>query len=169
MHKINPLLALIIVVSAALIQISAFGYISIYGIKPDLLLVIMVFFALSATRQEAIRAALVLGMIKDVASFSVFGSYSITFLLMAIFLNYHEGKFYREKAFTQIILLFASYLAMSLLIFGFNLLAYKTAFSYQTLLDVAIKGGAYTAFIAPITFFILSKLLRVRLAHKVPH
>jgi len=160
------ILAFIIVVCAGLIQISALGYVSFFGIKPDLLLVLVAFFALCGQRSEAVKVALVLGLIKDLSSFSILGSYTLTFLILALFLNYHQNKFYREKATTQVILLFACYLVMSAFVLCFSLISHKSSFAYQVLLDIALKGATYTALIAPFVFFVLSKILRIQLSQK---
>ncbi|NQT94871.1 MAG: rod shape-determining protein MreD [Candidatus Omnitrophica bacterium] len=164
MYRINIMAVAILIICAALIQINAFDFIEFFGIKPDLLLVLVIFFALNSFKQESIKIALISGLIKDISSSSVLGSYTLAFFIIAFFLNFHQTKFYRERISTQGLVAFVSYIAMSFIVLLINLIAYKSALSYYMFLSIAFKGAVYTAIIAPGVFFILSKFLRIRLA-----
>ncbi len=165
MHRISNATIMMIVICAGFIQVTAFGYIEIAGIKPDILLLIVIFISLSCQKSETIKAALIAGIIKDVASSSVFGSYMLSFLVLGLFLNYHQRKFYKEKIFTQALFGFCSYIFMAIFVFGFNSIAHRGFGPFYIFFNIVVKGALYTAVVSPLVFFVTSKILRIRLAH----
>lgn len=164
MDRVNSLAIFFLIICAGLIQATALDYISLLGIKPDLLLAIVVFFSLSCSRGDAIKTSVGAGVIKDITSSSVLGGYTISFLLIALFLSYHQRKFYKERSSTQIFVTFFSYFFITLLVLLFNIISEKASIPHYPFLDIALKGAVYTGLISPLVFFALSKVLRVRLA-----
>jgi rod shape-determining protein MreD len=152
------------VICAGFIQLAAFGYIEIAGIKPDILLLIVIFISLSCQKPETIKAALAAGIIKDVASSSVFGSYMLSFLVLGLFLNYHQRKFYKERILTQALFGFCSYIFMAIFVFGLNSIAHRSLGLFYMFLNITVKGAFYTAVVSPLVFFAASKILRIRFA-----
>jgi hypothetical protein len=84
-----------------------------------------------------------------------------------MFLNYHQNKFYKEKAATQAILGFASYIVTVFAAFFINFISYKQVIAYYPLFPIILKGAAYTAVVAPFVFFILSKALHIQLVPRL--
>lgn len=164
MYRINMVTLAAFTAIIGLIQATAFDYIGFFGIKPDLLLITVVFFSLSCTRAISIRSAVMAGLIKDITSSSVLGTYAISFLLAALFLNYHQRRIYREAAHTQVMVNFASYLFVSVLAIAFTLVSSRTFSPHYPYLSILFKGALYTGLIAPLVFFIFSRLLRIHLA-----
>lgn len=164
MHRISNLTIFLLIICAGLIQATALGYVSLLGVKPDLLLTIVVFFSLSCVRNDAIKTAVAAGLIKDITSSSILGGHTISFLLVALLLNYHQRKFYKERSSTQFLVTFFCYFFASLLALLLNIVSYKGLIPDYPFLDIALKGAVYTGFISPLVFFTLSKVLRVCLA-----
>lgn len=167
MSKVNILTVSLLIVCAGLMQATAFDYIGLLGTKPDLLLVIVIFFSLSSARPLAVKAAIAAGLIKDITSSSILGSYTLSFLLIAVFLNYHQRKFYSERGTTQIPVGFFSSFLVSLLVLLLNIIAEQRLAPYPPFLNPAFIGAAYTGLISPPIFFLLSKALRVPLAPRL--
>jgi len=158
MHRVSSVSILFVTLCAGLIQASGFDYIAILGAKPDLLLIITIFFALNYSKNESIKAAITCGLVKDITSSLILGSYTISFVLIALFLNYHQNKFYKKKIVTQILVSFGSYIVMVALALLFNFIAHKGFIADYPILPIIFKGGAYTAFLAPLIFFIGGRL-----------
>ena len=165
MYRVSIIAIIMMVVCAGFIQVTAFDYIEIAGINPDILLLIVVFVALSCQKSETIKAAIAAGFIKDVTSSSVFGSYVLSFLVLGLLLNYHQRRFYKERVLTQISFGFFSYIFVAIFAFGLNLIAHKGLGLFNTFLNIALKGAFYTGAVSPMVFFISSKILRIRLVH----
>jgi rod shape-determining protein MreD len=164
MHRINIFTALFIVLCSGLIQAGSFTYISILGTKPDMLFVITAFLSLCAAPPDAVKTAAVCGFIKDLTSQTIFGSYTVSFIAVSLFLNQNQNKFFRERISAQFLIVFTAYLASNFLTVLFNAISYKAQIPYGIFLAIALKGALYTAFISPFLFFLLSKVLRIDLA-----
>lgn len=161
MHRVGAPIIFVTVLCAGLIQAGAFDYISLFGVKPDLLLAITVFFSLCCAGGEFIKAALFAGLVKDITSSSVFGSYTASFLLIALLLHQHQLKFYKERFSTQILVTLFSYILITALVSLMNLISGEGAVPWHMLLGIAVKGAIYTGAITPVVFLLLSKGLRV--------
>ncbi len=167
MYRISAIAIILLVVYAGLIQVGAFNYIEIAGIKPDLLLLIVVYISLACQGPETVKAAITAGIIKDVTSSAVFGSYVLSFLVLGLLLNYHQRRFYKEKILARIMFGFCSYIFIAIFIFGFDAIAQRGIGSFYPFFNVAIKGALYTGIVSPLVFFVASKILRIRLAHVI--
>lgn len=163
MHRVNIFATSILIICAGLIQAAAFDHISLFGVKPDLLLIITIFLSLSSPKGQAIKTAAAAGFIKDITSSSVLGSNAVSFLLMAVFMNYHQRKFYRERAGTQILITFLGCFIAGLLVIVLNIIAGQVLAPYRPFLIRVFKGAVYTGIISPLVFLLLSKALRVPL------
>jgi rod shape-determining protein MreD len=164
-HKISGISLILLVILLGLIQATSFDYIKLIGIKPDALLVVTVFIALSCSRQETIKTAITAGLIKDVTSASVLASSVFSFLVIGLIINFHKNKFYGHRISAQAGLSFLSYIFASVLIAGFNALAYRQVDLFYINLNGIVKGALYTSLIAPIICLISSKVLRIRLEY----
>jgi len=166
-YRISAIAIILLVVCAGFIQVGAFDYIEIAGIKPDLLLVIVIYISLACQGPETIKAAITAGIIKDVTSSAVFGSYVLSFLALGLLLNYHQRRFYKERIPAQMMFGLCSYIFVAIFVFGINLIAQRGIGPFYPFFDVAIKGALYTGFISPLVFFTASRVLRIRLAHVI--
>jgi rod shape-determining protein MreD len=164
MYRISNLVILAIVILSGLIQATSFDYIAFLGAKPDLLLALVVFFSLTATREESLKVAILAGLMKDVTSAAIMGSYTVSFFLIALILSYHQSKFFKEKISSQVMVTFASYILMCFFSLSISLISSKGIAPHFPFLSIFLKGGIYTGLISPLVFLILSKILRIRLA-----
>jgi rod shape-determining protein MreD len=163
MHRVSLKSCLLLVFSAGLIQATSFDFIKLFGVKPDVLLVITVFAALSFHRRDVLRCAIMAGIIKDVTSSAIFGSYTLSFMGIGLFIYAHQNKFYREKPFTQMALSFSAYILMSICVLSINAAAYRQLNFFYNSIGLILKGAVYTCSIAPLVFLIISKSLRVKI------
>jgi rod shape-determining protein MreD len=164
MHRdaLKPVIFLILLAGFA--QSTSFDYIRLFGVKPDILLIISVFSALLFSRNDAVKCAILAGSIKDITSSAILGSYTLSFFLICVFINIHHNKFYREKTITQIVLIFFAYIFMGACVFLLNAVAYRQADFFYSTAGIVFRGALYTCLIAPILFFVISKILRIKLA-----
>ncbi|NQT90288.1 MAG: rod shape-determining protein MreD [Candidatus Omnitrophica bacterium] len=164
MHRVSNATIFLLLICTGLIQATGFDYISLLGAKPDLLFIIVAFFALTCSRQESLKAAVIAGLIKDITSSSILGGYTVSFVLVALFLNHHQNKFFKEKFHTQILVTGLFYFLTCLLVLFVNSISDRAFIHYYPLMVIALKGAVYTGLVSPPVFFALSKSLRIRLA-----
>ncbi len=167
MHRVGLFSLILFIFCAGFLQVTAFDYISFAGIKPDILLILVVLVSVSCREQDSLRASVAAGLIKDVFSSAIFGSYIISFFIIGLFLNYHKSKFYRERPSTQFLLTYLSYIVMAIIVFWLNSLAHKQPGLFYVYMNIALKGGLYTAAASPVVFFLASRILRIKLMHAI--
>lgn len=159
--RIRNSLLFLIVFLTGVIQSTALDYLSILGVKPDLLLVSVIFFTLYLGKGGGIKAAIIGGLFKDITSTAIFGSNAFAFCLCALFLSRFAGHFYREKVSTQILLCGLLYYIITFLILFINHGASKDPYIHlNTYHWMILKATLYTGSISPLLFFILSKVFR---------
>ena len=73
MHRKEKVLLTFIIFLAALIQSTFLDYLRIEGIKPDILLCLVIFIGLYAEKSFSLKAGLFAGVLKDVLSGGIFG------------------------------------------------------------------------------------------------
>jgi rod shape-determining protein MreD len=164
MHRIVLGPVMLIILSAGLIQATSFDFIRLFGVKPDLVLILTIFAVLLFDRKEALRCAATAGVIQDITSSALFGSHVLSFLLCSLILNAHQNKFYRERPLAQMILSFSAYIFVSVFVVLLNAIAYRQQGLFYGNICVILKGAAYTCFAAPPVFLALSRILHIELA-----
>ena len=163
MYRIGLKPIMLLILSTGLVQATSFNLIKLFGVKPDILLVITIFAALSFDRRDGLKCAVTAGIIKDITSSAIFGSYTLSFLLIGLFLNRHQNKFYKEKPLAQIVLSFSAYIFVSICVFSLNAIAYRRLDFFYSGIDLIFKGSAYTCLVAPLIFLVVSRILRIKL------
>ncbi|MGQ9630135.1 MAG: rod shape-determining protein MreD [bacterium] len=96
-----------------LIQIPLWG-----GIKPDLMLIIVVYFALSGGRIEGAFIGFASGLMKDVFSQGVVGVNALCLSIIGYSLGLVDGRIYKRNSIDQGFFVIASTVAYAILFFG---------------------------------------------------
>mgnify|MGYP001596777321 CR=1 FL=1 len=144
-----------IVLIFALIQTAALDTISIFGVKPDILLIVVILFGFRLGWMSGCITGLISGFLKDIFSGTLLGADSFSFALTGIVAGWLGRRFYAETPIAQVILSF--WVAL------FNHFLYLVV-SHPLPLGDAIKfiilpSSAYTALFSVPVFFILRKIL----------
>jgi rod shape-determining protein MreD len=153
------LLALI----AALLQASFVDTIAVtrLGVKPDLLLILMVFFATRCTISEAIISSFALGFLADIiATGFPIGPWVISFGVLGTALAYMHRVIVTRKMLHEAIIIF-------IVGFGAGVLAILlTALAGQRprtgSFGVVVGSAIYSAVLGPFLFLFLGWLMRIR-------
>ena len=151
----------ILAVVVLTLQSALIPRIELFGARPDLILVVTVFFAMHAGRRHAVLVAWLLGMTADLMTIERFGLLALSYALIAMTVASVRDFLFRYNAFSQIVVTAAA----SLLI-GAGWLFYR-----RVLFDpgVALVGDMvvtliltpiYTGLTAPPIHGIMLALLR---------
>lgn len=131
------------------------------GVKPDILLVSVIFFTLFLGKTEGLKAAIFTGLFKDITSVSVLGSNVFAFCLCALILGNFKGHFYKKRISTQLFLCATLYYVVAFIIFFINYAVTKTADVYLNIYHwMILKASIYTGVVSPLVFFILAGIFR---------
>lgn len=138
-------------------EIVLFSYLEIREIRPDLLLILAVYIALSAPDTDAVIAVWFLGILLDLTSCTYFGFFSLCYTVAALFtLKWKAGVFVEHPLSVVFFTFFISLqynLFHALILFLF----YNVSFFLNGLFC-----AVYTAILTPILIPLLNKLLVVR-------
>ena len=148
----------IILIAAFLIQLLSLDHIKIVSVKPDLLVLLVVFFAIFFGPGAGAEAGFVAGLFKDTYSLDIFGVNIVLLSLTGLIAGMLSPKLFRESKLTQLLLVFASSaLCMVIHYFASSLILKIT---YVTLPDylygLIFPSSFYTAI---LSFFLFPALI----------
>lgn len=93
----------ILAVVVLTLQSALLPRIELFGARPDLILVVTVFFAMHAGRRDAVLAAWLLGMLADLMTIERFGLLSLSYALIAMTVTSARDFLFRYNAFSQLV------------------------------------------------------------------
>jgi rod shape-determining protein MreD len=146
---------------AALIQSTFLDYLRIQGIKPDILLVLVIFIGLEADKSFGLKAGLFAGLLKDLLSAGPLGLNTLAFGLTGFILGAYTFKLYRERFVLKLVICFAAAFLISHFYY-LTLKAYALPRPYiESLMMIIIPASLYTCFAFYIISSTFSKILKV--------
>jgi rod shape-determining protein MreD len=122
----------------------------IVGARPDLILLVSVFFAMHAPWRDAILAAWVLGAAADLMTVERFGLLSVVYALAAMIVASARDYLFRYNAFSQFVVTAFAGVVTGVLLLSYRRILYSPGVSLWA--DAAISvvlGPLYTAVFAP--------------------
>ncbi|NOX58308.1 MAG: rod shape-determining protein MreD [Planctomycetes bacterium] len=131
------------------------------GVWPDVILIVVVFFAMHARKWDAVIAAWSLGLLADLASLERFGLLSLTYALVAISVQSSRDWMFRSHPLTHAAVTFVSALVVHVVFWvyaGFS----SGSVVGQPWASVGVPVGIalYTAICAPPVHAVLLRFLR---------
>lgn len=94
--KMNFLSLFFVLVLAVLLQTTVFSHLEIYGIVPNLILVVVVLASLSVDWQIALPLALLGGLSLDLFSANQFGFFALTFIIISFFFSFLKSYLFAQ-------------------------------------------------------------------------
>ena len=120
------------------------------GVRPDWLLVVVVFLALHGVRRDAVVAGWILGLCADLMSVERFGLLALSYASAAWFVGSFRDSLFRHHAATQFVVTYLVSLLLQVLWLIYRRSLYSTGVSIVVdLAVVLLLAPAYTAIWAP--------------------
>jgi rod shape-determining protein MreD len=145
------------IVLLGLIQNSFLRVISVKGIRPDLLLLFALYLGLYGRREDVVVGSWLAGLCKDFLTIGPIGAFAVLFLLFGLLMARTREALFREHPLTQMILVFLAVLFLNT-IFLIPLSIYFHLKNFPLLLLQAAGVALYSALLAPLCFFLFTKL-----------
>lgn len=143
-----------------ILQVSILPLIELRGIRPDLLLIAIVFFSLQLGPTHGLGLGIVTGFLKDCLGNGIFGGYAFCFGLLGLIVGYNGKVLYRESPYTQVVVTF---LTSCLAFFLYHSLA-KLYQAMPPMKDslrwVILPASMYTAVVSLPVFFLLQRIFK---------
>ena len=154
----------IILIAAFLIQLLFLNHINVAGVKPDLMVLLVVFFAIFFGPGTGAETGFLSGLLKDIYSLDTFGVDSVLLSLVGLITGILSPKLFRESKLTQGLLVFvSSVLCMTIHYFASSLMlktAYVTLPEY--LYGLILPSSFYTAMLSVLLFPVLINMCHLK-------
>lgn len=147
-----------------LIHVTVLNYLSVFGFKPDLLLIAVVFLALFFGSGVGLEAGIAAGIGKDMLALDYMGINTLSLGLTGLVIGVMHAKFFKESRLTRaIIVFFFSALSMSIHFLLYSIMSSSrdmgyVAYAVSGLLPVSL----YSALAAIPLFSVLEKVFGLK-------
>lgn len=105
-NKVNRFSVYLLLFIMLVLQSTLLDYIKIFNAKPDLLLLLVIFFGLFFGGALGFETGLAAGLLKDILSVDIFGVNTIILALTGLMTGLLSPKFFKESKLTQYLLVF---------------------------------------------------------------
>lgn len=129
-----------------------------WHIRPAVLVVLLVFFAMHCRPHEAIITSFIIGLAMDISG-SLMGPYTVSYCLVGGLLNQLGEYFPSRRVFHQAALIFMVYLVAELAAYWLGVL--KTGERQEYVYQILLFTALYSACIGPILWRIVSRVNRL--------
>ena len=152
----------VIIVVALLIQLTLINSITILGLKPDLIMVVVVVFSLLKGEKEGTISGFASGLLQDIFSTGLLGINALVKTVIGFTCGILKEKiFYEHILFLIPVITFIASFMQSILIFlllrAFGI-EYNLAWSLK---QVALPEALYSSLLSPLIFFAINKLFQM--------
>jgi len=150
-----------IIVVALLIQLTLINLIAILGLKPDLLMVVVVVFSLLKGEKDGSISGFASGLLQDIFSTGLLGINAFTKTVIGFTCGILKEKiFYEHILFLIPVITFIAAFTQSILIF-LLLRAFGIEYSLTwSLKQVALPEALYSSLLSPFIFIAINKLFQ---------
>ena len=151
-----------IIVVALLIQLTLINSITILGLKPDLILVVVVIFSLLKGEKEGTISGFASGLLQDIFSTGLLGINALVKTVICFTCGILRKKIFHEHILFLIpVITFIASFIQSILIF-FLLRTFGIEYNLiWSLKQVALPEALYSSLLSPFIFLVINKLFQL--------
>lgn len=151
-----------IIVVALLIQLTLINAITILGLKPDLILVVVVIFSLLKGEKEGTISGFASGLLQDIFSTGLLGINALIKTVIGFTCGILREKIFHEHILFLIpVITFIASFIQSILIF-FLLRTFGIEYNLiWSLKQVALPEALYSSLLSPFIFLVINKLFQL--------
>jgi len=129
-----------------------------WHIRPAVLIVLLVFFAMHCRPHEAIIASFIIGLGMDISG-NQMGAYTLSYCLVGGLLNQLSDHFPTRRMFHQAVLILAVYLITAIIAYWLTVL--KTGEHQDYAYQIFLLTALYSACIGPVLWTLILRINRV--------
>ena len=151
-----------IIVVALLIQLTLINSITILGLKPDLIMVVVVVFSLLKGEKEGAISGFASGLLQDIFSTGLLGINALVKTVIGFTCGILREKIFHEHILFLIpVITFIASFIQSILIF-FLLRTFGIEYNLiWSLKQVALPEALYSSLLSPFIFLVINKLFQL--------
>lgn len=156
-NKVSRISIYLLLISALFLQLVALDYIKIFATKPDLMLLLVIFYGLFFGSSIGIETGFIAGLLKDILSVDIFGINTLTLAATGLAAGILSSKFSKESRATQTVLVFSFSIFSMLMHYIYS--SFISNITYINLseyvLRLMIPVSLYTSLVSMIIFPVL--------------
>ena len=151
-----------IIIIALLIQLTLINSVTILGLKPDLIMVVVVVFSLLKGEKEGTISGFATGLLQDIFSTGLLGINALAKTVIGFFSGIIKEKIFHEHLLFIIpVITFIASLIQSILII-LLLRAFGTEYDLAwSLKQIALPEALYSSLLSPFIFLAIKKLFQM--------
>ncbi len=150
----------ILIFLTVLIQSTLGSYINVYGVKPNITIVVIVVVALLRNNIEGAVVGFFCGLLQDSASGMVIGFYALLGLYLGLTVSSLNKKLYRENVLIAVFLTFVFSVIYEYLVYFLNTFLRSPLGFIYPMQKVIIPEAIYNCVISIFVFIIVVKMHR---------
>lgn len=147
---------ILVLLAIFFVQLVFSGKVNPIRIKPDFLLIALIFFNFYADFKESVGVALFAGFLKDSFTSGIFGMSIFSFLVCTILLAQYKRYIYREDLILKVVLVFLISLVNGLLNYFVILLRVSAPF-FTSFFLVILPESLYTTLVSPLVIWAMRR------------
>lgn len=155
----KTLILFVVMAAAVSLQSTVIPVLSIGGVRPDLVLVVVVSAALTAGRETGLICGVFGGLLQDLLSVGPFGYNTLSKMLLGFLVGLYERKVNQGSLLLPMLAVAAATVGAAVLAVGF-LLAYGQERQIASLLVQLLPATAYHILLAVPVHFLIVWLIR---------
>lgn len=160
MYKVNRFQIYLVLLIALFLHLGPLDYIKIFGVKPDALLMSVIFFGLFLGGTAGLETGIVAGALKDLFAFDFLGINTFVLGIAGLTVGSLNTKFSRDSKIAEMILVFTfAVFSMSLHFILVSIFLKNIALSYPEYLTISILPAAIYTSLVSIPIF--AKLIEI--------
>lgn len=149
----RSIIFLLIVIVAILLQATVFNFLQVAGVKPDLVLMLVVFNGFLRGSREGAFLGFLAGLILDIFTGGYIGMNALSLMLVGYLVGLAEARFYKESVIIISLVTFMvgmiNQLVLYVLLFYLNI----GVSPIYALPQVVLPSAIYTTLLVPLTFW----------------
>ena len=157
------IVVLILLLIFTILQSTVLCYFEICSIKPDIILIAVIYFALYGGRKFGSEIGITGGLLKDIVSGLPFGLSILSFGGLGFLVGSVGSRLYKESPFTQIILTIGSAVSISLFYYVGSYISRRLPPFSEFFRFIILPSGVYTALVSPAIFLMLRLMLKEKM------
>lgn len=160
------LIWLILICAAVLLQTTVFSWLKLWGVKPDLVLIVVLYAAFWKGSRRGAIVGFAGGIVEDIASGGLIGANAFAKLVAGFLFGISRRKFYVESFKIQVITAFLGTFLSQLIFF----LLVQVCGEERPLssLKMLLPLACYNAMLAPLIFRCMRKIVKERYDRSKP-
>ncbi|MFH1776796.1 MAG: rod shape-determining protein MreD [Candidatus Omnitrophota bacterium] len=160
LSKINLFKLLFMLIILAVVQSSFFNYFTFLSMRPNLVLIFIIYFTMYTRLKVAVCISILGGIILDLFSVGIFGISAIAYSGVAVGLNKIAAHINRESILAQMIITMVAVISSDLIYYLMIKIFMPQVEFYSPILRIILPTAVISAFLTPILFEIFRRFLK---------